>query len=306
MKNRIENFSGALPKSPTERDNSVKYRFLFRIRKIISSIMPYLYLLPGMGLFGFFVLYPLFKGMYYSFFDISLLANTREFIGLNNYIAVLKDDIFIMALKNNLLYLVWNVVIEVGFGAIIAYFLSTKGIKGVKIFRTVYLIPQVIPIIGVGVLFRLMFNKQFGLVNSLLKIIGLESFTKGWLGIYPEALFAIFICSVWVYLGYTTLLLNAAMQRIPDEIYEAAEIDGVSYFTKFTKITIPLIKEVLSFVIGMTIFGSFVQFGLFFMITKGNPSHKTEVVATWMIKNGIYKDYSSKMTLIIRFIRGFY
>lgn len=269
--------------------------------KLLRKISPYLYVLPALLIFSVFLVYPLVNGFYMSFFNWSGLAGTAKFIGLKNYFRALFDDkIFWLSLRNNLLFMAACIVFELGFGVLLAEMLNK--LKFVNIFRVIYLFPYIIPVVGSGILFRLVFNYNFGLLNKLLEVIRLDFLIKPWLGSFPEAFYAVIFVSVWTFLGYSTVLFLSAMQRIPKEIYDAAEIDGVNSWQRFSRITMPLIREMITVVLGLTIIGSLTTFGLFYVMTCGGPYHQTEVIALWIIRQAFDLDnmgYAAALSVIL-------
>ena len=264
-----------------------------------------MFILPALVIFTLFVTYPLMKGLYLSFFKMSMLEGTKKYIGLKNYFKAFNDPVFWIALRNNLLYAGSNIIFETGIGLLIASMLNRKWIKGRSFFRIVFLIPFILPGVGTAILWRLVFSSRFGLIRSILGYFGLESLVRPWLAEFPAALICVFMVSIWIFLGQTVVLLLAAMERIPVELYDASEIDGVNAVQRFFGITLPLIREMLTVIVGLTLIGSFTQFGLFYIMTGGGPLHSTEVFATWIIRNAFFLDnmgYSAALAVIQLFL----
>jgi len=288
----------------SSRNQKISATYKNRLKKLWDTITPYGYLLPGLIIFCGFVIYPLFQGLIMSLYDVSILASRNIFTGFDNYYrALFEDPIFWVSIRNTVFYTISNILFEVGLGFILAVLLNIKKeIIGKKFFRTIYLIPYLLPLVGSVVLFQLVLNAKFGLINSILKASGLSFLTRTWLSQMPEALISIFMVSVWIYFGLSVILFSAAIQRIPSEIYDAAKIDGANSFQQVTKIIVPLIKETVTVVIGLTITGSFTQFGLFYLLTGGSPQHQTEIITTWMMTNAFEMDslgYAAAIAVIL-------
>ena len=207
---------------------------------------------------------------------------TMNYIGLQNYKELMADPIFWGALKNNLLLVVFSLVIELPLAFVIAYTLRNLSRRWAGFFRGVYFIPSVLSLTVVSLLWTMIYNYQWGLLNKGLGTIGLESLQKGWLGEPRYALYAVFFVVIWIYVGYYMVLYMAGLNAIPNNLYEAATIDGANKWQSLYYISIPLMREIIKATVLMSIIGSFKYFDLVFIMTQGGPFRSTELLATYM------------------------
>ena len=164
-------------------------------------------------------------------------------------------------------------------------FIFTK-IKGSKFFQSAFFLPSVICGAGVGIMFKMIYNSEFGLVNALLDLLHMPQFKHSWLNEEKTVMFAMILVVMWKFVGYHMVIQLAAMRSIPGELYESARIDGASMWQQFTKITLPLIKHVIRIDVVLIITGSLKYFDLIWSMTKGGPNHASEVMATYMYYQG--------------------
>lgn len=232
---------------------------------------PYLYLLPWIIGLVWFKIYPMILTVYYSFTDKSLVADAN-FIGLQNYIELFtNDDKFIVSLVATLKYVFFTVPLALCFGLFIAYILNFK-LKGVKIFRTIYYIPSLLGAsVAVAILWQTMFSYE-GPINAAIQAIGLTPVP--WFTNANSALFTISLLRFWQF-GSMMLIFLAALQSVPQELYEAAMLDGSKKVNTFLKITIPIISPVILFNGILALIGAFQEFVSPYVITKGGPQYHT-------------------------------
>lgn len=243
-----------------------------------KTIAPFLYLLPTMVILSVFIYYPLIKNIEYSFFEIDTLTNIKEFIGFENYKSLFKDQVFLIALKNNALYTIISIVVQVGGGLIVAAILQDKLIRKISpLFRTVFFIPVLISTTIISLLFTFIYSPE-GMLNQLLASLGLENFATGWLGNSTTAIFAVIGLSQWQNVGYIMILFVVAMQKIPTSLYEAAELDGASKIKTFFSITIPMVKETFLVTLVITLSGAFLVFNEIYILTGGGPGDSSTVL----------------------------
>lgn len=250
-----------------------------------------LFMLPALAFVILFIYYPIIQNFIYSMFRWSSFSEERIFVGLEYYKRLFADPIFYIALKNNVLYAIFSIVFQVGLGMVLAAVLEEKIMRRYQtFFRTVYFIPSVISITVVGLLFQLIYNPNIGLLNAFLNAIGLESLTHDWLGQSSTAMYAVIAISQWQYVGYIMLLFLVAIQKIPEELYESAMIDGASAFQKFIHVTIPQIKETILVSSIITVIGAFKVFDEVYVMTAGGPGRSTEVLASYLYRTGFRND----------------
>lgn len=235
------------------------------------NLIAFAYISPWV--IGFILLqaYPFFTSLYYSFTNLSMLKAPR-LVGFDNYIEILKNSKdFRTSISVTFLYVFLAVPIKLAFALFIAMLLNMK-IKGISIFKTLYYLPSILGgSVGIAILWRFLFGKQ-GLINTLVEKIGIQPIN--WLGSPTLALGTIIILTVWQF-GSSMILFLAALKQIPNELYEAARIDGASKGRQFFQLTLPLITPIMLFNIVMQLINAFQEFSGPYLITKGGPLKTT-------------------------------
>lgn len=243
-----------------------------------------LFVLPGFLIYAIFALIPIGYNIYISLYNTDLMSD-GTFIGLKNYAWLFKDSTFKTALKNNMLMVIGSLTAHLPLALLFSNILFNK-IRGSHFFQTVFFLPSVICGVAVGLLWSFIYNSNFGLLNQLLGAIGLEDLQQAWLSNKEIALLCIIVVVMWQFVGYHMIIQLAAMKNIPTSLYEAAEIDGASEWSKFSKITFPLIKNVLRIDAVLIITGSLKYYDLIAVMTGGGPNHATELLSTYMFQQG--------------------
>ncbi len=258
---------------------------------------------PALMILGVFVFYPLVRNIIYSFQSFTLSSVTKEWVGLKNYATLLSDKIILTCLKNNILYALISIVIQVGFGLVLAAVLEDVAFRKLApTLRSIYFIPTVISMTVVCLLFDFVYNPQMGLLNSFLEMIGLESLTKIWLGSKKTAMYAVIAVSQWQSTGYVTMLFIVAIQKIPRDLYEAAEVDGASKIKQFFYITVPQVRQMFFVTMILTVSGAFTVFNEPYILTSGGPGTATMVLSLHMYQTGFVKNnmgYASTIAMLI-------
>lgn len=248
-----------------------------------KRITPYLYVLPAVVIMIVFVYYPIVQNFFYSFYRMSSYSATRTFIGLENYIRLISDPVIKIAIKNNTYYAIISLICQVGIGLVIALLVESRYVGRFRVFfRTTFFIPSVISITVVSIMWWFIYRPDIGMLNSALRSIGLENLTQPWLGSSKTAIFAIIAMSQWHYTGYIAMLLIVAIQKVPKELYEAADIDGANGLQKTINITLPEIKGMLVVTSVITIIGAFKVFNEVQVMTRGGPGNASQVLGTYM------------------------
>ena len=244
----------------------------------------FLFLLPACILFIGIIIVPICMSAYYSLLDWDGIT-VGTFVGFRNYIAIFtkKSIGFPGAAGNAFLLAGLSVFIQLPISLCLALVLA-KGIRGEKIFTAIFFVPVIISTTVIGQLWLKIYNPNYGIVNTALKTVGLESWSRIWLGDEKTALVAVFIPILWQYVGYHMLLMYTGIQSQPPELREAAMIDGANERQIARHITIPLLKPVLQVCAIFAVTGSLKAFDLIYILTNGGPAHASEVPATIMIK----------------------
>lgn len=239
-------------------------------------------MLPGLLVFALFTIYPILKLFFMSFFrwDFSAMQE-HSFYGLQNYAAVLSDETFRTAFVNTILYTVTTVPGQMILGLLAAAFINA--IPRFRItFRIVYYIPVITSWVIVSLVFRYVFNTEGMLNYFLTQIVPVFSSNVPWLDSRAGGMFVLILLGIWKGVGWNMVVFLAALQSVPQELYESAEIDGCGSIAKFFRITLPCIKSTILFALVMLTIGGFNAFTSVKLITGGKPMHRTETVLTWM------------------------
>lgn len=214
--------------------------------------------------------YPLCRTVYMSFFKSGAFGKWK-FVGFDNYIKMFQDDSFWTITKNTLLFMIYTVPVTVIIGLLIAVLLNQK-IKGKTAFRAIYFLPMVVAPAAVAMVWKWLFNTDYGIINIVLGALHLPADTN-WIANPKTALLACAIVTIWSSVGYDAILLLSGLQSISGSYYEAARIDGASSFQQFKSITVPLVSPTLFFVLMMRVMASLKVFDIIYMmIEKTNPA----------------------------------
>jgi multiple sugar transport system permease protein len=227
-----------------------------------------------------FVLGPIIASLWLSFTDYNIITDP-EWVGLANYTQMFQERLFWQALRVSTIYSVVSVPLGLALSLGLAVLLN-HAMRGILIFRSIYYMPTVISGVGVAMLWRWLFNAEFGIINVLLGKIGIQG--PAWLLDANWALPALIITSLWG-IGGTTLIFLAGLQGIPQELYEAAEIDGAGSWSKFRSVTLPLISNVTFFNLVLGIIGALQVFTDAFVITRGGPNHATLFLSVYLYQH---------------------
>lgn len=250
--------------------------------KINSKSAPYYFLLPVIVVFVIFIVYPIIKSFLLSFYEFK--AGEYNFVGLDNYINLSKDAIFLKSLFNTFVYLIIQVPIMVFLSLVMAYLLDQAFLKLKAIFRVSVFLPAITSLIAYSLVFKLLLNNEYGLVNYLLKLAGIDG--VNWLNGPISSKVSIMIAITWRWTGYNMVIMLAGLQRIPHEIYEASDIDGANRFQKFMMITLPLMKPIILFSAITSTIGTLQLFDESYILTDGGPDGATITVAHYLYNNG--------------------
>lgn len=253
--------------------------------------MAFFFLLPALVLLIVFVYYPIIQNFVMSLYKWKAFEDTRVFVGFEYYKRLWNDSVFWLALGNNFLYALISIVFQVGLGLVFAAILEQKFFRRFQpFFRTVFFIPSVISMTVVGLMFQLIYHPSIGLLNQFLQAVGLDNWTHAWLGEKATAMFSIIAVSQWQSIGYIMLLFLVAIQKIPADLYESADIAGASSLQKFRFITVPMVKETIVMCMIITLIGGFQVFDEVYVMTAGGPGRSTEVLASYLYRAGFRND----------------
>ncbi|MFB3162367.1 sugar ABC transporter permease [Neobacillus sp. 179-J 1A1 HS] len=249
-------------------------------------------ILPTLIVFTILTVYPLTQGLYMSFFDWSGMSAEKEFIGIDNYIKLFNDPIIRKAISNDYLLVVIKVIFIMIIATFFAVVLTQFRIKESPIYRVIFFFPNIMSVVIMGVLWMFIFNPKFGMINEGLKALGLEQWTRPWLGDQDWALPSLAVPLIWAGIGLFMLMLMGAIMNVPKSLYEAAEMDGASQWIQFWKVTVPLvwpqIKTAIIYIVITTLNGSFV---LVQIMTEGGPNNATQVMGSYLYQQA-FKNFN--------------
>ena len=253
---------------------------------------PYLYMLPGLLMVLVFVYIPVIANCVYSFFRLSSYSQGMTFVGLDNYVRFFRNETFLIMIRNNSLYCIISLIVQVGFGTIVALLLESKliGSKARNAFRNIYYVPALISLTAVGLMFTFVYEPNLGFLNSALKALGMGSMTQSWLGDSKLAIYCIIAMSQWQFTGYITLLMVVAFQNVSEDYIEAAIVDGAGPVRRAISILLPLAKEQLLVCVIITIIGAFKLFTEVYSTTAGGPGNSSRVLGLFLYQNAFLHD----------------
>jgi multiple sugar transport system permease protein len=260
----------------------------FRINRLTLAKYCFCYL----GLIPIFVIYwvlrlePIVRTFILSFYDWHLIRPLRPFVGLANYWDLLSDENFLLALKNTTLFAVFVVGVSVVLGLALAILLVGK-LRFTAAYQAVYFLPVITPMVPMAIAWKWIFDARYGILNYALSWVGVQPI--GWLTSPDVAMWAIIIMSVWKVLGYNMVLLLVGLKSIPVVYYEAASIDGAAGWAVFRRITLPLLKPILLFVIVISTINAYNVFTQVYVMTQGSqaaPGAPLRVLVFDIYQNG--------------------
>jgi ABC-type sugar transport system permease subunit len=238
-----------------------------------------LFLLPFLALYLGFTVWPLVATVVYSFFDWDGIHPLNQFVGLGNYAQIVGDPLFWISFRNTLLFAAGNTVIKLPLTLIAAVLLTRRWLWFRRLFRTVFFLPVVVPVAVSGLVFTYLLNPSNGALSSFLVGTGLSRQPVDLLGHDGTALWAVVVISVWQVFGQYLLYWMAALQNVPEELYEAADLDGAREWQKLLYITLPVIRPVAVIIALLAIVNALHVFGVVVTLTAGGPGRATYVVS---------------------------
>jgi ABC-type sugar transport system permease subunit len=242
-----------------------------------------LLILPALIVMGVFTVYPLLEGIRIAFTNKHFLKEGVEFVGLQNFIRLLSDDIFWLSMYHSVTLTVAVVFLQFVFGLILAWAMSQK-LPGMSWFKSVIMASWVIPVAATVILFKFMAQPDIGLINIILKAIGLEELNRYWLGDPDVALAFIMLLHLWRNVPFYGVAFLAAMQAIPKSYYEAAEMDGAGAWSRFWYITLPGIRSMVIVMVTIHVLWTFNNFDFVYLATGGGPVNATDVLPVYVYR----------------------
>lgn len=239
-------------------------------------------LAPALLLCGIFIFIPAALTIVGSFHSFGLTSQNWVFEGVGNYVRAANDPVFWVALRNNVIIVVGSIVLQVGIGTILAAILDRGLPTGSTFFRTIIFMPMVVSAVAVALIWLIILDPNIGILNAIVKWLGLAPPTRGWLGDPNISIYMVLVVAAWQYTGFMMVLILAGLQGIPREMYEAAAIDGAVGLKAFWHITLPSIRNVLIVAVLITTIGGFKVFDFIYVLTQGGPANATQVLGTYI------------------------
>ncbi len=243
-----------------------------------------LLLAPGVILYIVIAFLPIVSAFILSFYKWSG-GQTKTFIGLKNYIYLFTDSLFWAAFKNNIIITIVSLFGQIGIALILATLFTTKVIKFKDFHRSVIFFPAVLAAIIIGFIWTMVYSREYGLLNFVLKTLGLKSLIKPWLDDPDIVIYSVTAPIIWQYIGYYTVIISSGITAIPQEIFESAAIDGAVGWRKLLYIVYPLVKNTIIVTVMMCIAGNMRIFTHILIMTGGGPGDSSMVMALYAYKN---------------------
>ncbi len=260
-----------------------------------------LFIAPGLLIYLAFMIYPFLNTIYLSFTNWDGITADKDWVGLSNYARIFGEGAALKAFVNNIIWVILGTISPVVLGLFEAL-LVWSGARGSILFRTLFFLPFVLPLVVVGIVWQWIYNPLFGIINQVLDGVGLQSVSRGWLADPHTALYAVLIAAIWGASGFCFLILHASLQNVDMSTVEASMIDGANWFQRAWNIIIPQIAPQLTMVTTVTLIGGFSVFDIIFVMTGGGPGHASEVLATYTYKTAFQQNeagYGSALAMLI-------
>lgn len=265
-------------------------RHSFSKKSLTSAMIPWLFLLPSIIILVTFLVIPILEAFHWSLLDYKIIADTSEFVGLANFKELFSDEMFWMAFVNTILYVVIVLPLNIFLPMILAVLVNQQ-IRAVGVFRVLYYLPVVTPIV-VGALMWKMLYSQDGTVSHILVSLGIIDSPTNFLTNSSTALIAVAFITVWKGLGYYMIMYLANLQSIPNQIYESASIDGANGIQQFFKMTVPMMVPSMTLVSVLTIINGLKVFEEIALTTNGGPSGATTTLVMYIYDKFMNLDVS--------------
>ena len=251
-------------------------------RKLSRQLL--LFLVPALVIYLIFNLYPVFQSIRLSFFEWDGFKGTEAFVGLGNYRDLVKDEYFGIALKNSFILVGYGLFIKLPFAMLLALGVNYRGVRLQKFFRFTSFMPCIISTAAVALMWQIMYNPDFGLINSLLRAINLDHLARPWLADAKYAIYFGLVPSIWSSVGFNFVLYSSGLASIPNQIIEAARIDGATYPKMIKSFYLPLLRDIIVISLVLDLIGALKSFDMIWILTSGGPVESTHLLATYMYK----------------------
>ena len=270
-----------------------------RRRKSLSGIEPYLWVVPALALYFVFKIVPLLSGLYLAMLRWNGI-DPPVFVFFDNFLRILEDEVFYLALWYNVHYAAGTVIGKTVLALGLALLLNNE-LSGRVYYRTGLFLPVVMSFVVVAILWTWIYDIRVGMINSLLRLLGLTSLTQDWLGDTKIAMWSLIAVDIWKWYGFHMVIFLAGLQTIPLELYEGAMMDGASRWNQFWSITLPMLRPVMLVNVTLSLMGAFNVFEIPFLMTEGGPAGSTQVMALLVYIRG-FKFYNFGYASALSFV----
>ncbi len=267
-----------------------------------SKVKPLLFISPALLYLGVWIYYPIAKNLYLSFLDAPT-PRSRDyfFVGLQNFVRLFQDELFLKSLWHNIIWVLLSIAIPVVLGLLLAVLLAGRG-RARLFYAGIYFIPQTIAAVIAAIVWRWIYDPNFGPLNQALAWLGLSALAQQWLADESLVLVSVNMIGSWTYVGFCVLIYMAGLQNINPNLYEAAMIDGANALQRFFYITVPGLRNTILFIIVFTIIGSMKFFDLIFVATRGGPNNASFVVGLYIYNLLMHQgriNYAATMSTVL-------
>lgn len=267
------------------------------------------FIIPALVVYIAFVTIPIFGTLRISLFTWNGASPKMDFVGWNNYVRVFKDPVFYLALKNNIIWILFTIFIPVMLGLVLAIMISQKYIKGKTFFRLTYFMPQIVSLVAVGIVWGWMYNPDFGIIGRVLSFAGFpNAMDIDFLGDENLVIWSLVVAGSWTCFGFNMVVFLAALQGIDSSYLEVALLEGANALQRMRLVIVPLIKSTVTLLVLNSLIGSFKVFDLIYIMTKGGPYRSSEVIATYMFNAAFNMNeygYASALAIVLAALVAF-
>ncbi len=263
-----------------QKPNPFSYRLRETLRQMRKNWTAYLFLAPGLLHFAVFTVFAVSFAFYISFHKWNIIQPDKPFVGIDNYLRLFQDPRFLRAVTNTLTFLV-GVPLNLAFGLAVALLLNTK-VRGQAIYRTLFYIPVVTPLVVSSIIWKWVYQGDYGLLNYYLLKFGIIGHKIVWLANPDLALPALIVMGIWAGTGIPMVIYLAGLQSIPQEMYDAAMVDGANSWQRLLYITIPLLRPTTFFLFVTNIIYTFQIFTEVYIMTNGGPLNRTTTIGYYL------------------------
>lgn len=279
-----------------------RWRQFARRTKLNSGLF---FVLPAVGIYLFYVAWPIISIFQYSLYKWDGLSPDRTFVGLDNYVTLFTDDrAFRLSIQNNLIWAVLTISTLIVVGFLVAYLLNQK-LRLRNLYRVAFFLPTTASLVVIGYVWKYIYDNQVGPLNALLRAIGLEQLTRTWLADPQITLYAVIAVAIWAALGFSVVVYLAAIQSIPLDLFESSAIDGANGWQQMIHLAVPLTMPTTRALAILGLIGAVNQFGFVFLLSEGGPYHASEVMA-YQIYDLAFKlnqtGYASALSVVLLLI----